>query len=97
MSVSCLGTFSNHAERCVTAVTDRVNLHTDAVGIVAGAHQAAGHTVVVEETYNKAVSGARADVTAVRHGALDTDGAAEQPMRPELVTGEGAEQLPTLT
>ncbi len=49
---------------------------------------------MVEETYNKAVSGARADVTAVRHGALDTDGAAEQPMRSELVTGEGAEQLP---
>jgi hypothetical protein len=41
----------------VKAVTDRVNLHTDAVFIVAGAHRAAGHTVVVEETYKKAVSG----------------------------------------
>ena len=66
LSGTGIQTFSIHAERCVKAVTDRVNLHTDAVGIVAGAHGAAGHTVVVAETYNKAVSGARADVTAVR-------------------------------
>jgi hypothetical protein len=71
LSLTRIQTFSNHAERCVKAATIRVNLHTDGVGIVASAHRAAGHTVVVEETYNKAVSGARADVTAVFRGPLN--------------------------
>ncbi len=36
LSGTGIQTFSIHAERCVKVVTDRVNLHTDAVGIVAG-------------------------------------------------------------
>ena len=83
LSLTRIQTFSIHAERCVKAATIRVNLHTDGVGIVASAHRAAGHTVVVEETYNKAVSGARADVTAVFHGPPNPGGTENgQTMRP---------------
>lgn len=58
-------TFSQHADRCPKSAVIRVNLHTGVVGDLASSFRVGGNVVVMEETYNRADSGDRADVTVV--------------------------------
>jgi hypothetical protein len=92
---SSVQTFSQHADRCIKSAVIRANLHDGVVGDMASAFRAGGNVVVLEETYNKANSGDRADVTVAPRALRcrwvpPPEPGQPEPRQPEEQAGSGS-------